>query len=269
MDDALRTKTRLFRFQRPASSGQQKKPAAGCWRLAAGFTLVELMAASVITAFLAMVAVGGLVSVTSARSSLDEATETMDELRYVVDLLRQDMANMYRDRRELLFEGTVEERAGGTTPRLRFRTIGTVKTRPNQPEGDLYEIEYLFVDRGDGALALSRRVCPIVGVEVEPQQTAGGILTRLSDRISFFGVRYFNGAEWLASWPIEQRQLPQLMELSLAAKIVDKNGKERIFARQAIVTFPRLWQQVLDESEMEGAEASLQMEFTEPEAGIQ
>ena len=41
--------------------------------------LVELMAASVITAFLAMVAVGGLVSVTSARNTLDEATVVMDE----------------------------------------------------------------------------------------------------------------------------------------------------------------------------------------------
>ena len=231
--------------------------------------MVELMAASVITAFLAMVAVGGLVSITSARSSLDEATEVMDELRHVVDLLRQDMANMYRDRREMLFEGTIEERAGGTTPRLRFRTIGTVKARPDQPEGDLYEIEYLFFDRGDGNLALSRRVCPIVGVETEPQQTAGGVLTRLSERVSFFGVRYFNGVEWLTSWPIEQRQLPQLVELSLAAKIIDKNGKERIFARQAIVTFPRIWQQALDESEMEGTEAGAAVEFTEPEAGIQ
>lgn len=238
-------------------------------RRCSGFTLVELVAASVITAFLAMVAVGGLVSISSARGSLDEATEVMDELRYVVDLLRQDMANMHRDRRELLFEGTVEERAGGTTPRIRFRTIGTVKARAGQPEGDLYEVEYLFFDRGDGTLALSRRVCPIVGVEVEPQQTAGGILTRLSDRVSFFGVRYFNGAEWLTSWPIEQRQLPQLIELSLAAKIIEKNGKERIFARQAIVTFPRIWQQVLDESELEGTEAGAAVEFSEPEAGIQ
>lgn len=247
----------------------KNRPSSIVNRQSGGFTLVELMAASVITAFLAMVTVGGLVSVTSTRNSLGEATEVMDELRYVVDRLRQDMANMHRDRRELLFEGTVEEHAGGTMPRLRFRTIGTVKARPDPPEGDLYEIEYLFFDRGDGMLALSRRVCPIVGVETEPQQTAGGILTRLSERVSFFGVRYFNGAEWLTRWPIERRQLPQLMELSLAAKVIDKNGKERIFARQAIVTFPRLWQQALDDSEMEGTEAGFQVEFTEPEAGIQ
>ncbi len=234
-----------------------------------GFTLVELMAASVITAFLALVAVGGLVSVTSARGNLDEATEVMDELRYIVDLMRQDMANMHRDRRELMFEGLSEERDGVAVPRMRFRTIGTVKARPDQPEGDVYEVEYLFSEGTDGKMALSRRVCPIVGIETERTQTAGGILTRLSEHTAYWGVRYFNGAEWSMTWAVEQRQLPQLIELSLAAKVVDKNGKERIFARQAVVTFPRIWQQVLDESEMEGTEAGAAVEFSEPEAGVQ
>ena len=51
-NDALRTKTRLFRFQRPASSSQQKKLAAGCWRPAAGFTLIEMTAAAGLIALL-------------------------------------------------------------------------------------------------------------------------------------------------------------------------------------------------------------------------
>ena len=232
----------------------------------AGFTLVELMTASVITGFIALVAVGGLVSVTSARNSLDEVTETMDELRYATDLIRQDMANVHRDRREMLFEGTVEEGGAQVMPRLRFRTIGAVKARPAQPEGDVYEVEYLFFEGSDGKTRLSRRVCPVVGPEQDPLQTAGGVLTQLSDRISFFGVRYFNGTEWATVWPVEQQLLPTLMEVSLAARVVDKNGSEKIYAKQAIVAFPRLGEQT---TATEEDETALEMEFTEPESGLE
>ena len=229
-----------------------------------GFTLVELMAASVITGFIAMVAVGGMVSVTSARSSLDEVTGVMDELRYVADLIRQDMANVHRHPQELLFEGLVEDSGTTALPRLRFRAVSTAKARSAQPEGDLYEIEYLLVAGSDGKPMLSRRVCPVVGVEQERDQTAGGVLTKLTENISFFGVRYFDAAEWLSIWPVEQQKLPMLIEISLASRVVEKNGKEKIYAKQVIVTFPRIGEQTTTE---EDDETSLEIEFTDPESG--
>lgn len=236
-------------------------------RRQSGFTLVELMAASVITVFLAMAAVGGMVSVTSARSSLDEVTEVMDELRYAADRLRQDLANVYRDRQEMLFEGLEADVGAAALPQLRFRAIGTTKARPAQPEGDLYEIEYLFFEDENGSMQLARRVCPIVGVEQDRDQTAGGILTKLSEHISFFGVRYFNGVEWATIWPVEQRTLPTLIEVSLASQVVDKGGREKIYSKQVIITFPRLGDQTtLTEEE----EAMLEeIEFTDPESGVE
>lgn len=236
-------------------------------RRQSGFTLVELMAASVITVFLAMVAVGGMVSVTSARSSLDEVTQVMDELRYASDLLRQDLANAYRNRQEMLFEGLLEDGGGMPMPRLRFRAIGTTKARAAQPEGDLYEIEYLFFEGQDGTMQLARRVCPVVGIEEERDQTAGGILTKLSEQISFFGVRYFNGTEWTTIWPVEQELLPTLIEVSLASRYLDKGGKEKIYAKQVILTFPRLGDQTAATDE---DEAFLdEIEFTDPESGLE
>jgi len=232
-----------------------------------GFTLVELMAASVITAFIAMVAVGGLISVTSARSSLDEVTEVMDELRYTADLLRQDLANVHRDRQEMLFEGLIEDSAEMVLPRLRFRAIGTSKARPAQPESDVYEIEYLFIPGQDGKNRLCRRVCPIVGVEEERDQTAGGVLTKLSEHISYFGVRYFDGAEWTSVWPVEQQLLPTLIEVSMASRVVEKSGKEKIYAKQVILTFPRLGDQTALEEEDEAVLDEI--EFTDPEAGLE
>lgn len=232
-----------------------------------GFTLVELMAASVITGFIAMVAVGGMVSVTSARNSLDEVTGVMDELRYAAGLIRQDMANVHRHPQELLFEGLVEESGTASLPRLRFRAVGSAKARPQQPEGDLYEIEYFLAEGADGKPMLSRRVCPVVGVEQERDQTAGGVLTTLTDKISFFGVRYFDTSEWLPIWPVEQQKLPLLIEISIASRVVEKNGKEKIYAKQVIVTFPRIGDQTTT-TEEEEEETSLEIEFSDPESGV-
>lgn len=232
-----------------------------------GFTLVEMTAASVITAFLAMVAVGSLMSVSAARGRLQQATETMDELRYTVDLLRDDLANLYRDRFEWFFEGGVEQAADGDWPRLRFRTVLANKARADQPEGDLYEVEYLFVAQADGGRRLCRRVCPIVGVEVEPAQTAGGILTRLSEKIAYMGIRYFDGTQWRTDWPAQLRQWPLLIEVSLAAKVVEDGGLPRVFARQIVAHFPRLGQEQFEMLGQEGADGGA-IEFTEPETGL-
>jgi type II secretory pathway pseudopilin PulG len=233
-----------------------------------GFTLVELMAASVITAFIAMVAVGGMISVTSARSSLDEVTEVMDELRYAADLLRQDLASVHRDRQEMLFEGAVEDSAAMVLPRLRFRAIGTTKARSSQPESDVYEVEYLFVTGQDGKNRLCRRVCPIVGIEDQDDQTAGGILTKLSEHIAFFGIRYFGGTDWSSVWSVDQQLLPTLIEVSLASCVVDKNGKEKIYSKQVIVTFSRLGDQA-DQLEEEDQTLLEEIEFTDPQAGVE
>jgi prepilin-type N-terminal cleavage/methylation domain-containing protein len=234
-----------------------------------GFTLVELMAASVITAFLAMVAVGGMISITSARNSLDEVTKVMDELRYASDLLRLDLANVHRNTQEMLFEGLLEDSGAMAMPRLRFRAIGTSKARPAQPEGDLYEIEYLFFEGQDGKTQLARRVCPVVGIEEAADQTAGGMLTKISDQISFFGVRFFDGTAWTTIWPAEQQLLPTLIEVSLASRVVEKNGKEKIYAKQVILTFPRIGDQTATtEEETEEEDTSLEIEFTDPEAGM-
>lgn len=235
-------------------------------RRQAGFTLVELMAASVITAFLAMVAVGGMVSVTSARNSLDEVTEVMDELRFASDLLRQDLSNVSRGR-QMLFEGLIEEGSGVEIPRLRFWAISKSKARPMQPEGDLYEIEYLFFEGQDGGTYLARRQCPIVGVEQYDDETAGGVLTKISEKIAYFGIRYFDGTTWSSIWPIEQEELPMLVEVSLASRHVDKSGSEKVYSKQVILTFPRLG----DQSALTEEEETMidEIEFTDPESGLE
>jgi prepilin-type N-terminal cleavage/methylation domain-containing protein len=225
-----------------------------------GFTLVEVMAASVITAFIAMVAVSGLVSVTSAREQIDEVTIVNDELRFVADSLRQDLAGFYRNKNAMLFEGSMEETTAGLFPRLRFRTICTDKARPDQPEGDLYEVEYLLAAGDEGQPWIARRQCPIVGNEETPEETAGGMMTRLAEQLSLFQLRYFDGEQWQQDWPMELARTPMLVEVSLGARVKEKSGKETVYSKQIFINFPRNGQ--------EDEEVDIEMEVENPEEAM-
>ncbi|MHC4291195.1 MAG: prepilin-type N-terminal cleavage/methylation domain-containing protein [Planctomycetota bacterium] len=226
-------------------------------RKQSGFTLLEVMAASVITAFIAMVAISGLISVTSARKQIDEVTVVNDELRFVADCLRRDLAGFYRNKNEMLFEGSMEETNAGVFPKLRFRSICTNKTRIDQPEGDLYEVEYFLAAGDEGTPWIARRQCPIVGNEKTPEETAGGVMTRLAERLSLFQVRYFNGEQWQQEWPMELTQMPILVEISLGAKVEEKNDNVTVYAKQFFINFPRNGQ--------EDEEIDMEMEAENPE----
>jgi hypothetical protein len=49
--------------------------------------------------------------------------------------------------------------------------------------------------------------------------------------------------------------------------VVEKNGKEKIYAKQVIVTFPRIGDQTTT-TEEEEEETSLEIEFSDPESGV-
>ena len=62
-----------------------------------GFTLVEIMAATVIGGFIAIVALGVLRTVTSAKEMVYSDTNATDELRFAARTIRNDLTNLYRD----------------------------------------------------------------------------------------------------------------------------------------------------------------------------
>ncbi|MHC5082450.1 MAG: type II secretion system protein GspJ [Planctomycetota bacterium] len=205
-----------------------------------GFTLMEMMVASVVTSFIILVAVSGLAGTASSRSRIEEATLAADELRYAMDSLQQDLRNVYRDTQQKVFEGMIEETG---TPRIRFRAIRHVNARDFQPESDLYEVEY-FVVQDDETLYLARRVCPVVGVETDPEETNGGILTKLTDAIAYFSIRYFDGSQWLDQWLLEEQTMPMLIEISVAVRSgqsvdSEEDLKRQVQIKQILVNFPR------------------------------
>ncbi|HUT31797.1 MAG TPA: prepilin-type N-terminal cleavage/methylation domain-containing protein [Sedimentisphaerales bacterium] len=213
-----------------------------------GFTLVEVVAASVIGAFIALVAVGTLRSITAGTDRIDNVVRAAAEARFARDMIYRDLSNLYRDSdiEKMRLIGETAGSVDGVFSWLTFYTVGRSKARVEQPEGDVYEVEYYLSRDGDRS-ELMRRLWPNPDKDVEP----GGILTVIAEDIEFFEVRFFDGEEWQEEWPEEMKSIPHLVEVALGAR--QKRGQD-IAVETFIVNFVRpSW---VEQNEGEGEEGT-------------
>ena len=213
-----------------------------------GFTLLEVMIASIIGAFIAMVAVGALRAVTTGRSLVNAGISGSDELRYALNLIRQDLTNVYRDTSAtgLRFIGASAETSDNMMTSLTVRTVSTINARKGIVEGDLRDVEY-YLTEAEGKSVLMRRFCPVVGNEAQ-EELPGGILTVIAENIVLFDVSYFDGEEWFAEWPAERQSLPEMVEITLATPDQKDATAQRLITRSCLASFPRLSQQLAQAS---------------------
>ena len=187
-----------------------------------GFTLAEVLVASTISAFVALVAVGALKTVTDSAQLVNQTGETTSELGFAARLLSRDLANLYRDPEpgNMRLVGAAQGSDEAPTAFLRFYMVGRSPARVGQPEGDVYEVEYILQQTADAGAGpdepagsmLLRRLWPNPDEDRQP----GGTLVPIAQGIDVFDLRFFNGEEWTSEWPEELESIPQLIEVTLA-----------------------------------------------------
>jgi len=185
-----------------------------------GFTLVEVLVASTIGVFIALVAVGALRAIVASAEMVDSNINAAAEVRFAAQMIARDLQNLYDDENieNTKFIGTLEDLGQDSyTSYLIFYTLGRTKARIDQPEGDLYEVEY-YLMQDEETSYLMRRLWPNPSEEFEP----GGILTVIAEGIDTFEVQYFDGEEWSSEWPEEMQALPDLVSITLVARQSDR-----------------------------------------------
>ena len=190
-----------------------------------GFTLVEVLVASTIGVFIAMVAVGALRAIIASGEMVDGNINAAAEVRFAANMIARDLQNFYNDDDidSTKFIGTFEALEDDNyTSYLIFYTLGRTKARIDQPEGDLYEVEYYLMQEGENS-SLMRRFWPNPSKEYEELEPRG-ILTVIAEDIAAFEVQYFDGEEWFEEWPEEMQSLPDLVSISIVARQPDSSN---------------------------------------------
>jgi len=180
-----------------------------------GFTLAEALVASTIGSFIALVAVGTLRTITVSAERVEGNIKAASEVRFASNMIATDLVNLYREQnfRNMKLVGAVNE-SNEDSSVLTFYTVGRAKARIDQPEADVYEVEY-FLKKNEEKSDLYRRLWP----NPDPNdEDPGGILTVIAEDIEFFQVRFFDGEEWSEEWPEEMEVIPQLIEVNIVGK---------------------------------------------------
>ena len=201
-----------------------------------GFTLLEILVATIITAFVALVAVSTLRAITVGRDKLEDHIDTAAELRYVAQAIKRDLRHLYRDadRKNVKLVGLLRETDGQESSHLLLYTVSSVRARAEGIEGDRYEVEFVL-QQDDERTGLMRRLCP----NPEKEDETGGLLMPLSENIVGFDINYFDGSDWQRQWSEEEAALPQMMDVTLTMRL---SHEERTMQESFLVSFPR-WPQ--------------------------
>jgi type II secretion system protein J len=179
-----------------------------------GFTLIEVMIASTIGAFISLVAVATLKSVILRNEMVDQNIESSSEIRFAANMIQKDLVNFYNteDINDTKFIGTLEELSDYDTPVITFFALNRTKARASQPECDIYEVEY-YLEKDENQSALIRRVLP----NPDPNMETLGILTTIAENVESFEIGYYDGEEWYDEWTEDMGSLPQLIEVLITA----------------------------------------------------
>jgi len=207
-----------------------------------GFTLAEVLVASTLSTFIALAALGALKAVTDSSQRVNQATETASEVRFASRMMARDLASLYRDAdaRNMKLVGSSQGSDVGGPVILTFYAVACTKARSGQPEGDIYEVEYLLTKSDDPDVEeekekylLFRRLWP----NPDRQRDPGGILTPVAENIDVFQMRFYDGREWVSEWREELQSIPELVEITLAAV---PEGRGNPVMEKFTVNFPRM-----------------------------
>lgn len=213
-----------------------------------GFTLLEVLVATVIGAFVAATAVGTLRAVTASREKIASHIAAMSEIRFAGNLLRRDLNCIYRDKKaaNVKLTGMPTGAEEEMTSVLTFLTVSRAQARPSYPEGDVCEVEY-FLRQEDDQSALMRRLDPYP----YKREEKGGIVYIVAENIIAFGVRFFDAEnnEWQTEWPEDALSLPQMVRVTLAARMPEQKN---VVTDSFIISFPRWPQKNQNDKKPEG-----------------
>lgn len=181
-------------------------------RSISGFTLIEFLVASIIGVFIAIVAVGTLKAVSLSSEMINKNIDSASELRFGAKTIENDLVNFFRSNFEnTKFQIDINESETSQSGRLIFYTVSRNKVRINEPEGDVYEVEYYLLSDEDKGM-LFRRAWPNPDKESQP----GGVLSVIAEDVDFFQVRAFDGENWQSEWGEEDTKMPELVEIVIA-----------------------------------------------------
>lgn len=185
-------------------------------RIAAGFTLLEIIIALAIFAILSLLVAQGLKTVTNTQQKLNTASEQWQQLTLAVALIRRDLGQIvskpYRDTTSQNFAPV----QSGTDDSFSFSRTGWQNPNATAQRSDLIRVRLALKNQ-----TLTRTTWPLDPNSDPAQPTTQTLLQGVTQ----FRITYvYDGGKISAIWPISTRSkeqvnaLPDMIRLSITSK---------------------------------------------------
>lgn len=228
-----------------------------------GFTLVELLLAAMITAFVVGSVAVALSQLSRARAVSRERFDTFLKADAALERIRRDVASIVRHQdlfwSRVLISTDTQATDVGTMPRSEL-LLFTTRLRPIREidyngEGTEFESQYRVVDDSNGAVLWNR-------VDAVPDEypAGGGIASPVVDGIAGLLIEAYDGDTWYDEWDSDFDGIPRAIRVTvMAAEHSERVRLEPLVAELRTVIAldrvpPPLPPEVEEPEDQEGAE---------------
>ena len=183
-----------------------------------GFTLIEILVASLASALILVAVYGVFQRAVKSRNHATARIHQALQRERAANILRNDLRNAYLSGGVLAdtLEGGAQSQKSHFPGYLRFTTT-TGRDRPDEAYGDVQQVEYYLSDahatndNNTGTLvrALTRDLLATVPQVAREEQILSGVQT--------FEVAFFDGNDWQQSWQVTDTApaLPQAVRIRI------------------------------------------------------
>ncbi len=212
-----------------------------------GFTIVEVITASVIVALVAGAATLVIARAAAVRDVAVARAEAAGRAALAVETIARDVRNAARESDPAQVRVAVGEEPGGST--LLVRCAGTRRVRPplgdERPEGPTHTVQYRVEAGGAGAAAsgaggggtLWRRADPLPN----EYQDAGGVAAPVAEEINGLVIEAGDGETWNTQWDSDTDGLPHAVRITVTAGAAAEGNvrSERTATARMVVALDR------------------------------
>ncbi len=223
--------------RRPGPSRSARGPAPARRRGRRGFTLVELVAASVIASILAGAATMSIRRLAIGRDRSSARQAAVESVHSITRIIARDLANIARD---VTLPDTIvriDDTPGSSEQQTDEILLFCRSMRPVRPEqqeettyreSNIHEVHYRLKPDREVTGVLWRRSDPIVDENYE----GGGVAVPLGTQVFSLDFEAFDGTTWLSTWDSDNDGLPHALRVT--CRVVEPGSGAVISARATV-----------------------------------
>lgn len=198
-----------------------------------GFTIIELLLAGVITAFVVGSVAVAITQITRTKNLSRDRFDCFMRADAALDRLRRDMTSIIRHDDlfwcRVLIETDSVMTDAGVMPRsdvlLFTNRLRPIREIDYNGEGTQFESHYRVVDDANGSV-LWNRLDPVL----DEYPMGGGIATPVVDGIAGLLVEAYDGDAWYDEWDSDYDGIPLAVRVTITAADPDEDGNVPVVA---------------------------------------